>query len=252
MAGTMLVSRAARRCPILPAVSGPRWSERWSDHGNGRSVGGSGAVAGTTAGHPEWRPLEPAAFAQSPGPPRVSRDGAAACHPRKAVRVVLGCRGRPEKRVALVPFQATPARRPADDDADRRRPQAGLDRSKLSDVDAQTVARPRRRRWLSLHQANFGRYWLCSGATFSRAFRSMGLHRSKTGSPASGTASVSCANSFSNGLAPSCRRRAMIVSKSCENASKSRRSTKRFTSNLFARCSDVVFMRRPSARSMHR
>ena len=89
----------------------------------------------------------------------------------------------------------------------------------------------------SVHQATFGRYWLCSAATFSRAFRSKGLHRSKTGSPASGTASVSCANSFSNGSAPSCRRRAMIVSKSCENASKSRRSTKRFTSNLFARCS---------------
>src|SRR5579864_1959910 len=124
--GTVLVSRLAGTRPILPTVIGPRWSERWSDHGNGEPAGRSGAVAGTVAGHPERRPLEPAAFAQSSGPPRISRDGAAARHPRKTVRVVLGRRGRPQKRVALVPFQAPPARRPAHDDADRRRPQAGV------------------------------------------------------------------------------------------------------------------------------
>ena len=134
--------------------------------------------------------------------------------------------------------------------ADRK--QVWIDTSSL-DVDAQSrgATYAEDAGWL-FTKRDFGRYWLCSGATFSRAFRSTGLHRSTTGSPASGTASVNCANSFSNGLAPSCRRRAMIVSKSCENASKSRRSTKRFTSNSFARCSAVVFMRRPSARSMHR
>src|SRR5262249_12347473 len=85
VARPVLVSRAARRCPILPAINGPRWDERWRDRGDGEPHGGSSAVAGACAGRPEWRPFEPAAFAQSPGPPRVSREGGAACHARKAV-----------------------------------------------------------------------------------------------------------------------------------------------------------------------
>ena len=85
-----------------PAVSGPRWS----DHGNGERVGGSSAVARTGAGYPEWRPFAPAAFAKGSGPPRVSCMAPRPVTPRKAVRVVLGRRGRPEKRVTLVPFHS--------------------------------------------------------------------------------------------------------------------------------------------------
>ena len=133
--------------------------------------------------------------------------------------------------------------------ADRK--QVWIDTSSL-DVDAQSVAR-RTQKTLADASPNELRSLLALfRGDFLEAFRSTGRHRSKTGSPVSGTASVSCANSFSSGSALSCRRRATIASKSCENASKLRRSTKRFTSNSFARCSAAVFMRRPSARSMHR
>jgi hypothetical protein len=78
------------------------------------------------------------------------------------------------------------------------------------------------------------------------------LRRSRTGSQANGTAFVNCTNSYSSDSARSCRQRAMIALKYCGSASKSRRSTKWFTSSSFARCFAVGFMLRPSTRSMHR
>ena len=143
------------------AVSGPRWS----DHGNGEPVGGSGAVAGTAADHPEWRTSR--LRARSGPSSRISR-WRRDLSPAKSCASCFGTSRTTREASCAGAFPSYGHR-----SIGRRRRGSSPTASRSGSKQVRSTSMPcrsravRRRRWPALHRMSFGRYWILPSLTRS-------------------------------------------------------------------------------------